>query len=353
MNKTKTVLTVIFFLFLTGFIFLMTLIFTREFGSGKTENSVTKKTFVTCPAGFKWGVGIAPFSLDEKPSDTGKNYKVIIDSAKNLGVNYVKIGVPDWGINDLDKLMGPIVDYADQKGLGVILGFDPPEGNPTKVEGKDIYADGYKWGEKMAKTFSGRVCYYQISNELSGQAVKPNSSGLEFSMFDDIKYKKVENWVRGASDALHKFDPKAKRLLTGHWVGAAIFEQLSQDKVSYDALGWDWFQKNTDLDNLGDEKEPVKLTTRLSKLGKELIIAEAGAPDGTKTSEADHADYITSFAKKIRSDSRYSGFFAFMMNDGVSSVSEGLAKPRKDGDNWVLDPKPVFEAYQKVIKENP
>lgn len=332
----------------------MYLIFTQELTSNNAQENANKKTHVTCPPGFKWGVGISPFGMDTNLKSREQKFEPVIDSAKELGVNYIKLGIPDWGIDRLETLIGPVVDYANKQGLGVILGFDPPEGNPTKIQGKDIYKDGYYWGERIAKAFQGKVCYYQISNELSGQAVNQDASGLEFSEFDLGKFKKIENWVRGASDALSKNDPQAKHLLTGHWVGAAIFERLSQDKVAYDALGWDWFQKNTDLDNLGDKDNPVYLTTRLSKLSKELIIAEAGAPDGNKTTEQAHADYIATFAKKIRADKRWNGFFAFMLNDEILSKDNGgLLKPRKVGNEWVLDKKPVFYSYQKIIKENP
>ena len=60
----------------------------------------------------------------EKPSGTPAEY--YIDKAKNLGFDVIELGV-NFITNRDDGALFALRDYADKRGIGITIGFGPPE----------------------------------------------------------------------------------------------------------------------------------------------------------------------------------------------------------------------------------
>lgn len=347
----------IVFIVLTVFVFKKGFIKNKNISADDLNSKVeleSEKTQV-----FKWGVGMNMFALT---SDASKGVdwtisKPQFDAAKELGVEYVRVGIPDWAMERQDELILPAVEYANSIGIKIVLGFDPVEGNPVKMaEEKNIYEDGFKWGKEIASRYKGKVNYYQLSNEVTGTAMKDSWSGVSDESYDPAKYQKVIQWLKGASNGVHQSDPGAKRVVTGHWLGFGFFKMAIRDGLDFEVIGWDWYGQNKDLTRIESGDKVYNLIEELSSFNKELWIAEANSPSGSKEGEDYQARYLKEFGTFIKRDARFSGFFPLSLFDntvpeGEKKSYDGLITIKNKGGIWMIGPKKKsFNEYKELIK---
>jgi len=363
--RLKNILKVVFFVLLALVVGLFGLIFFKEFVVKKKipVNTVDKKPSASAPderLNIKWGVGLNLFALHILPGDRLTDWTIAkpqIDLAKELGVSYVRIGIPDWAMNRQDELFLPAMRYIRSKGLHIVLGFDPTEGNPTKMGSKDRFKDGYKWGNEIATRYKGLVEYYQLSNEVTGTAMKPSWSGISEESFDQDKYKQILDWLKGASTGVGEADPEAKRVVTGHWLGFGFFDMAIRDGLEFEVIGWDWYGKDPDITNVKSDNKIYNIGDELSKFGKELWISETNYESGSRDGEDKQADYLSEFASNVIKDKRFSGFFPLYLTDVPTILRvdnhDGLVDVVISADKSVAigHKKRAYYEYRKIIND--
>lgn len=362
--RLKKILKVVFFVLLALVVGLFGLIFFKEFvAKKKTSVNTADNKPSTSTLGersdIKWGIGLNLFGLYILPAEKLTDWTVAkpqIDLTKELGASYVRIGIPDWVMNRQDELFLPAMQYIHSKGLHIVLGFDPIEGNPTKMGNKDRFQDGYKWGKEIATRYKGLVEYYQLSNEVTGTAMKPSWPGISEESFDKDKYQQILDWLKGASTGVREADPGAKRVITGHWLGFGFFDMAIRDGLEFEVIGWDWYGKDPDIASVKSDNKIYNIGDELSKFGKELWISETNYEGGSRDGEDKQADYLSEFANNIIKDKRFSGFFPLYLTDiptilGVDN-HDGLVDVVTSADKSVAigHKKQAYSEYQKIIK---
>jgi hypothetical protein len=186
---------------------------------------------------FMWGVTMRPTGLGKYIDEIWISQ---ISLAKVLGVKWARIAW-SYAAPDQFQFNDEVINYLKQNGLEVYLVIEPS----TEFEKvTDPYRDGYDNAFKIAKHYKGQIKYYQIMNEASGNAIKgAEFSGEKAEDYDTQKYERTREWIKGASAAVKKADPAAYRIVTAQWVHVGFMDKLTQDKIDYDLIGWDWFSE--------------------------------------------------------------------------------------------------------------
>jgi len=307
---------------------------------------------------FMWGVTANPDSARKYNS---KMWKQEVAFINQLGVDWVRVGY-DNSVSNRESKYNSIVDVAEAAKVNVILQIDSTQ-PIAKIT--DAYSDGQKVGTEVATMFKGRVHYYQILNELGGTALKGgNMSGENFSDFDPTTAKKLEDWVKGATDAVKKIDPSAQTIITFHWTHYALLDKMVSDGVKFDVLGWDWY---SDMGLMQDKKiaDGTLLVDKLKSYNKPIVLAEVNyQPKGkTPNSESDLAEqvkFIQSMADWAKTVGQIKGFFVQELVDAAPFGSQkasyfGLVKVKQvpDSSNFEFgDLKPAFNTYKEIISKN-
>lgn len=303
---------------------------------------------------FKWGIGINEYPTNVvHPEIPGK----VLDDAVKAEVSWVRFDVPGWGEDQL-ALAELTVEAALKRKLHVALGFNPIE---SIVEVKEPYKDGYERGFEIARRFKGKVRYYQISNEIGSNAIKPSWPGDTIESYDRAKYEQVLAWGKGASDGVRAADPDAKRVFTGNWITYGFFDEAIKDGLEFEVLGWDWYggaDGNYDLSKVNANNTTLDLGAKLKSFGKELWITEAGAEEGSLHGEERQARAIKDFATYVAQSKVFNGFFPFRLHDeshkfGTNEEKLGFInlQRREDGTFELAQPKQAFHTYKALIEQ--
>lgn len=307
---------------------------------------------------FIWGVTMRPHALGRYTPATWLRQ---VNLAKDLGINFVRIGwqydayykgKPDqFGFHD--EIFGKI----QNKGMSVYLVF---EGNPDVLEVKDPYYDGFNNGFQIASHYKGQIKYYQMLNEVGSVALKPSMSGENESDYDEAKYAKVAEWLKGASAGIKKADPGAYRVISCQWLQTGFLSRLQGDKVDYDIIGWDWF---SDMGMMSERKltDGTLLIDKLNSFGKPVIIAEVNQrPEGDGGQkgmpEQKQADYIDKTAEWAYTSGKIKGFIVLELMDVVNTGKNftdyyGLVETQKTGNNTGIpgEPRKAYDVYKEII----
>ena len=305
---------------------------------------------------FKWGVGINPYPTGDHSPETA--YKVL-DEAQELGVTHLRVALP---VREEDpwSQIDPIAEKALEMKLWLVLVIDPKEG----ILGvNDPYNEGYSQAKEIAAHYKDKIKYYQLTNEPAGSAIKGSQyTGKYKEDYDDGKYQKVIEWLKGASDGIAAEDPQAKKIVTGHWTHVGFFDRATADGLNFDIIGWDWAnQKKEDVVDIKDLKDengqPYDLIGKLNSSGKELWIAEAGL-NTSKNPPAVNDAYLKEFATEIFQRREFSGFFVFIFTEEMHLLERGengggLIGLKKDSSGkWQFgDQFQEFFTYQSLIRD--
>lgn len=347
-------------------IFLVIFFFLVDFGLffylhlRKIRQNIPEKKFI-------WGVATNYFVLN-KPEDPfqPQNIPKQIEYLKKLGVNFVKIKLElkDSGFTKENEIF---VDKLIENNLGIFMVLEAPVVDFTK---EASYQKAYDFGYKVAKTFKGRVSYYQLLNEVNGMAIKPSHPGDKMSDYDLDKYKAVKNWELGLSSGIKKGDPEAKRVISANWLGTAIIEQLIKDGVEFEIVGWDWYS-----DMRGDPTHHILDTGRVynipkyfQKYHKEFWIVEANRVKGDisekpgENGENLQAEYLKKLLNNIYNSGEVDGFFFFRLSDEHSFEKRnpnemwGLLTNKENPKTGKLEfdrPKEAFYVFREFIQKYP
>lgn len=311
-----------------------------------SNDAMSEDVFVE-PKGLKFGTGLNPYP-------TGVHEEAVLssvlDNAKDLGVKYLRMEVPNNNQDDPFGLTDPVVSKVLKEKYQIVLSFQP---NGDYFSFDDPYQAGYNQAFKIATHYQN-VNYFQIGNEPSSGAIKPNWSGATMDSYVKEKVIKVILWLKGASDGVKDANPRSKRIITGHWKHTAFFELLNKNNVGFEIIGWDWFNEESDFFTLTLDDKTTKLIDKLASYDKDLWIMEMGI---TGKDPAKQAQYLNSFLAKATKEPLIKGLILLTLYDQVHLVGQngqydGIISLDKSGDKWELGtPKPAFDIYHKFIKE--
>lgn len=309
-----------------------------------SSDAMSKDIFIE-PKGLKFGTGLNPYP-------TGVHEDAVLSSvlkeADNLGVKYLRMEVPNNQDNPF-SLTDPVVNKVNKEGYQIILSFQP-NGDYFKFD--NPYQAGYDQAFKIASHYQN-VNYFQLGNEPSSGAIKPNWSGVTMDSFNKEKVIKVILWLKGASNAVKDANPRAKRIITGHWQHTAFFELLNKNNVGFEIIGWDWFNEETDFFTITLDDKKTMLIDKLASFNKDLWIMEMGISGKDPDRQA---EYLRNFLIKATKEPLIKGLILLTLYDQVHLVGEpgqydGIINLDKSGDKWKLgSPKPAFNVYKEFIK---
>jgi len=335
---------------------LLLLIFTLTLFSGcffvSKDLKVNNLPSYTDQNSFKWGIGFDPYPNGVHRED---NFNTVVKKDQELGVKWLRIMVPDWDMASLTYTTNA-VERCSKEGFNVIVGFQPEQSYDSY---DDPYKNGFDLAHKVASQLSN-INYFQLSNEPAAGAIKETWSGVDEESFDQEKYQKVAAWLKGASDGVKDVNPKAKKVITGHWLHVGFFDLLDKDKLGYDIIGWDWHQQSPDLTKIEDQGQVYNLLDLLKKFKKEVWITEAGIYGGSQNGEQAQADYLKQLANQTYDSGVVKGFFIFTLYDGIPKQEQnennlGIMELNQDQSGaWILgEPKTAYYEMQNIIKKMP
>lgn len=312
--------------------------------------------------GYFWGVATNPYVFNTKSDKFHKeNVDAQVEYWKDLGVKAVRINFefskqkPENFLEANDYL----VDKLNENNIETLMVIESPLGDFIGEANQD---NGYSWGKHIAEHFKGKVRYYQMLNEVSGTAIKPNYPGNNFSDFDSEKYRAVKDYLLGLSKGIKEADPDAKRVVSAHWVGIAIIDKLIEDGVDFEIIGWNWFS------SMGDDPTNVKMPDGsnlnipdyLKKYNKKFWITEANRSEGSyDNKEKEQAEFINSLINNIKKSDLISGIFVYRLFDTTSAADGvqnndtvwGIVKEKQKADGkWEPGAKKeAFDTYRSLI----
>ena len=329
----------------------------NEIKSNEEEKETPVYTEISSPdysGGFQWGVTMRPNAIG---SYTPAYWQAQIEKAKELGVNYARVNW-DYNVGNTfsytDKIIGKLKDSGIEPYL--IIEHNPKDGY------NNLYQNGYDDGNSIASYYKGKISFYQMDNEVGAQAIKdPTFSGVNEWDFDDGKYQKVKEYMRGLSDGISAADSSATKMVTISWMHTGFLDKLQNDGIAYDMIGIDWYDW---MGNFFTRKISNNRTLfqKLKSFGKPLIFAEINSlpqkdPDTnqkTVVDEAHQADFIRTHAELAWQNRRWvKGFYVLELVDNILIDPKyleyyGLLKVPKAGQ--IGEPRQSFGAYQEVIR---
>jgi hypothetical protein len=273
---------------------------------------------------FQWGVTMRPNAIGNYNSST---WQAQIDKAKNLGTKLARI---DWdrGSPNAFTRMGSIIDALRSNGIEPLLVIDYNFNSP----GSNVYQDGLNDGKNIGSAFKSKVDFYQMANEGGATSIRSGTlSGVNESDYNQDKYYKVKEYIRGVSDGLAQSDPGSVRIVTISWTHTGFLDKLAKDNISYDMIGIDWYSW---MGSFGAKKINGNQTlfSKLKTFGKPLSFMEVALLPGedpndsrkkTVVDEERQENFIASHADwALYNRNWFKGFFAFELVDNINSPSE-------------------------------
>lgn len=316
----------------------------------KTNKSKTLSEFTD--KDFKWGVTMGPSDLNNYSLDVWNKQ---IKTAVNLGIGWIRLRY-DSENKDPFQRNDEEINTLQKNGLNVVLIIE----QDIRDKGGDDYKDGYSDGNTIATHYKGKIKYYQMINEGGGESIKqPTLNGQDASQFDEEKYKKLTNYLKGVSDGIYAADPSAWRIVNMGWTHVGYLDKLAKDKINFDMIGIDWYGWMGDIGTKKLDNGQL-LVDKLKSYNKPLIFMEVNADSkGKIVYENKQAEFIKQIGTWAYQNKDYvKGFFVLSLFDGVNNASDdaeyfGIVKAKQNsgGVNVPGDPRKSFYAYQDLIKQ--
>ncbi len=315
------------------------------------KDAVTTKAPETKKEDFHFGVVIRPYGLKVGAATYQKSQmQTQIKLAKELGATDVRANVED------DSLVNDhFVDLSLEAGLRPTFILEPIAAHYFD---EDTYNKAYTYAKKIAERYKGRVPYYQLANEASGVAIKPNAPGNKVSDYDSAKYAHLKNIVKGMSDGVRAADPAAKRIISANWLGVGVMDKLIADKIDFEIFGWNWYSDmGEDLVKKLDDGTTLNIPEYLAKYNKQFWVVElnrrVGSYDGNEKAQG---EFLTTFINNVIKRSQVSGVFVYTLTDECGALDKeighlGLVNIVKNANNLctVKSNKSAFAAYKSII----
>jgi hypothetical protein len=228
----------------------------------------------------------------------------------------------------------------------------------------DYEAAARQFAQPIVEKYKGKVDYYQLSNELTGVVYQQPGEGGEtldagYGLnMNKKRYENVRTYVLTMSEIIRETDPNAKIVITGHWVLIKPIQDLINDGVQADIIGWNWGPDMgeqagvKDIDHYGK----MDLPQIASDMGKKFWIVEANYTDGSANkSEVKQANYIRKLAKSSYDNPLIGAYMHYILTDSLDDGPAGqlgLVKigKNKNGGYSFAAKKPAYYGLKSIAK---
>lgn len=345
-----------FFIILTIILIAGAGFFGYKYYIAKDKNISYKKAVTGYNEPFQWGTTMRAAALDRFHL---KSWPEQIKYAQSLGIKWARIGWDyDGSLAGNDKVFEQLWNAGINTTLIVELA-------PSK-EKQDRYKTGYDDGYLLANHYKGKIKYYQIMNEVSGQCIKPgNLNGQDESMYDMDKCQDVLAYLKGVSEGIHAADPDAWRIMCIVSTHTAFIDIVNKEKIPFDIIGLNWYDW---MGPIGEAKmeNGQFLAEKLKTYKKPLIFtevnanpkAEAGSRDRTIVDENKQSEFISQTAQWAWNNRDWvKGLYVHEFVDNINTKGDlelfGLiaAKEVSSQVGQIVKPRKAFYTYQEIIKK--
>lgn len=317
------------------------------------------------PGAKLWGVSLNGFQINDK-DDVFEPGKVdqMVALLEELGANAVFFPYEATTDNQpFDEVNDAMVSKFYEAGFTIVLsccdGF--------VFDDQDRYQSAYEFAQRLGKKYSQKVQYFQFLNEVSGTAILPGRSGFTIEDYDHEKYLEIRELLHGLTAGVASVHPNAKRIVSAHWLGIGIIDQLIGDRVPFEVVAWHWFS-DMGPDPVAVELSPERgvpaayagqtlhLPAHYTEQGKEFWITETNLQGGSFGSqEAEQAAYLRQMFAVARDTPEITGLFVYRLTDGAENAGTSAwgiyeTRPSDDGQSLTFDhPKEAFRVYQEFL----
>lgn len=289
-----------------------------------TNNVNTENIQVNTPKNIKdgqFGVWTNAFAANPGEKYDENVFKEQIKLWQDLGMNNLRTNFERSGWQPLDKFNDLMVQGAQDNNLKLSFIVESPFDDFFK---EATYDTGYKWGQLVGSKYPGKVGYYQLANEVSGTVILPNRNGLKAEDYDPDKYQILKNYLLGLSQGLKDADPKAKQIVSAHWLGLGVIDKLLNDGLNIDVIGWNWYSDMGDdiTAKKLDEGDVLNIPEHFAKYGKEFWITELNYNAGDSSGEDKQAEFLQTFLDNCKKSGMVNGFFVYKLVDSICTEGD-------------------------------
>jgi hypothetical protein len=309
---------------------------------------------------FLWGATVRPYATSSvgqafKSDDLEKQFQYLDDLFGTRSIVRANIE-SDMATND------SVVALNEKYGSDLYLIMEQIKDFNQDI---DYAGAARRFTLPIVERYAGKVKYYQLSNELSGVVYQqPGETGETIDAGYGLKmnkkrYENVRNYALAMSKTIRQIDPDAKIVITGHWVLIKPIQDLIDDGVQADIIGWNWGPDMgeqagiKDIDNYGR----MDLPQIAADMGKKFWIVEANSNDGSyNKTESKQANYIRKLAKNSYSNPLIGAYMHYILTDSLDEGPAGALglvkiKADKNGIYSFANKKPAYSALKSVASK--
>lgn len=264
-------------------IFILFLVLSTSAYSETQEH--TEQTFI-------WGV----VGHNDRP-DRGRAYPYNffsvseqMDMASTAGLNAYRAGC-------LAGTCERLIEETEKRGMIFLRSIEMrPD---AKLTPEENYRRGYNHGFKEAQNYTGRIKYYEASNELDNWT-KMVGDGSHKLMYNPFRYVRAREFLRGLVDGIHAGDKEARVLIdNAGWCHYGFLKALWADGVRWDITAFHWYSDQGSIERAGCQS--ANIAEIHASFGKPIWITEYNyrpKKDGYDQEEA--GKWISAFINQVK-----------------------------------------------------
>ena len=282
---------------------------------------------------------------------------VQLSQLKDLGATVYRNEVYSQGT--ADKLAG----IAQTMAAGGVMVYPVLLMNITNFSGEtDAYNAGFALGEQTAN--SHRYPYYEVTNEMEGEALVGNVDGISPQDYDNIKFMKLRGVIRGMIAGIRSVDTSGKIVMGGSaWLHYGFDQMLASGTqpdgtaghpvVDWDITAWHWYSEMGDITHACGGTGCHNVLARLQAFGKPIWINEFGVRPNYGTDQQ--------MAAYMVGNQMMAQFVALASTYGIESIQEyelyddpvGGEGPYGLLKNDGVTPKAAYSAFKNFVATHP
>lgn len=226
---------------------------------------------------FTWGINThTSYSLSAAQQ---------VSLAQQIGLTSLRVDVYDASPTTIATLTA-LLSQAGSKGISVLPVIVPSAAAATSEAAARAW--GLNVGSTLAKAFPS--LNWEAGNELDEFVIKPGTTGVSMTDFDDARYALARGAISGLVDGIHAGQPSAKVAVGITGIHFGFLERLARDGVRWDITSEHYYAapKATDIMPGADA-----LFAKLAQFGRPIVMTEFNQQQGSLLSPADQTATLT------------------------------------------------------------
>lgn len=306
------------------------------------------------PADLVWGVNGHPFT-----AYPGISFADQLDLVRDLGMTSYRVNGAE------PDTLETLLPLAEARGITLLPIIEAPLDMKTEPL-KEIRAQCYERGRRMARHFRGRIPAWELGNELENFAIiqpcEMNDAGEKYPCewgpaggVDRLEYvgarwARVSAVLSGLSRGVAAGDRKALRAMgTAGWGHLGAFDRMAEDRIAWDITVWHDYQGVTEpyLDKLAGFGKPIWITEFNARAGGEA------SPEENARALVERIAYYRRMRERYRVEAAhvYELFDEVYWGDTFEARMGLYGLVPGEGGSWRIGaPKPAADAVRTAIK---